>query len=681
MTPSAVLALDDPRSTDPAVVGAKAANLARCAPIGVAPVLPGFVVTTAGVERWPTDPAVGEEVRRSWAALGGETSTVVVRSSSTIEDAGTSSMAGQFTSVLDVHGWEALETAVEKVIRSADRFADDEGRPRPIAVLVQRQLDAALGGVLFSADPVSGDRTRVAVDVVPSRPDELVGGTVTASHYVLTRRGRVVERTGPTGPPLAVGLRRRLARLAIAAEAHFGTPQDIEWAVGADGRLWLLQARPITTLGVAAEGVILGPGPVAETFPEPLSSLEQDLFLPPLRDGIVGALTVTGAVTQRRLDRSPVLVAVGGRVAVDLELLGITRGHVSLWQRISPSALTKHVAVSWRVGRARVALPELARSVIDAVDDHLASIPVLSEVPTVELVDLVELARRELATVHRYEVLAGMLLPTETGPPAASVALRSLRRGRRDGLDDDALVAEHPVVLALRAPRVGAVAPLPAPDPADATLGDAAAADVDDLALREALRLRSRWLQELLARAAVQLGARLVPAADGVAHPVRFLTWAELQAIAGGATVPDDLAARAHVPPGPPLPTSFRRSGDDAVVAVRARRRHEVAGIAAGGGRAVGPARHRVAAGGERPGGVLVVRHLEPELAVLLPVIDGLVSETGSPLSHLAILAREMHVATVVGVPDALARFPPGVQLEVDGNTGDVVVRATEETT
>ena len=67
-----------------------------------------------------------------------------------------------------------------------------------------------------------------------------------------------------------------------------------------------------------------------------------------------------------------------------------------------------------------------------------------------------------------------------------------------------------------------------------------------------------------------------------------------------------------------------------------------------------------------------MVRHLEPELAPLLAGVDGLVAETGSALSHLAIVARELGVATVVGVDDALARFPPGVQVLVDGSTGEV---------
>ncbi|MEU6854738.1 PEP-utilizing enzyme, partial [Actinacidiphila alni] len=72
------------------------------------------------------------------------------------------------------------------------------------------------------------------------------------------------------------------------------------------------------------------------------------------------------------------------------------------------------------------------------------------------------------------------------------------------------------------------------------------------------------------------------------------------------------------------------------------------------------------------PHPVLVVRSLDPALAPLLPGLAGLVAETGSVLSHLAVLAREYHVPTVVGVPDAVGRFGPGTGLVVDGGTGAV---------
>jgi len=72
------------------------------------------------------------------------------------------------------------------------------------------------------------------------------------------------------------------------------------------------------------------------------------------------------------------------------------------------------------------------------------------------------------------------------------------------------------------------------------------------------------------------------------------------------------------------------------------------------------------------PGDVLVVRFLSPSLAGELPNLSGLVSETGSTLSHLAILAREVGVPTVVGKHGAVDRYPEGTAIVVDGETGDV---------
>ena len=72
------------------------------------------------------------------------------------------------------------------------------------------------------------------------------------------------------------------------------------------------------------------------------------------------------------------------------------------------------------------------------------------------------------------------------------------------------------------------------------------------------------------------------------------------------------------------------------------------------------------------PGDVLVVRTLDPGLASLLPGLGGLVAETGSVLSHLAILAREYGVPTVVGLSGATETFTDGTWVVVDGTSGDV---------
>jgi phosphohistidine swiveling domain-containing protein len=662
-----IIALEEARAVDTVLVGSKAANLDRCGAAGL-PILPGFVITTEG-SRHLGDESFEEELRSAWERLAHDRGALVVRSSSTAEDLSKSSMAGRFRSVLDVRGWDRFREAVDAVVASALEVGDADGGTRPMAVLVQRQLDLTVGGVLFGVDPITGDRDHLVVEVVPSRVDDLVGGDVTAAHYVLTRSGRVVERArADAAPPLRRSLRRRLARLARDTAATLGSAQDVEWAVGRDGRLWLLQSRPVTAVADRrGPARVFGPGPVAETFPGPLRRLERDLWIDPLRDGIGRALRASGVVSERALDASPLLVTIGGRVAIDLELTGIATGTETFRRRYGPRQIVRRLAASWRIGRLRVAFPRLARSVVDDVDADLAAIPPLDSLDARVLVDLIERGRRELATVHSYEVLAGMLLPRDNdGLPASLLALDALHIGRDRGWSDDEIIARSPVVLAMTAPSLlSRDLPASVPAPVHEPSG------IEALDEREALRLRARWIQELLALAVRSLARRLV--SDRLldrAELVRELHLEELFAAVDGI-VPIDLEARARGIDGPPLPARFRLTPAGGVLPVEGIG-EELAGMPASAGRAVGIARERVAPGSARDGSILVVGHLEPAFAPLLPSIDGLVSETGSVLSHLAILARELGVPAVVGVPDARRRFPPGTRLVVDGDSGDV---------
>ena len=249
------------------------------------------------------------------------------------------------------------------------------------------------------------------------------------------------------------------------------------------------------------------------------------------------------------------------------------------------------------------------------------------------------------------------------------------------------------MVLALTPPRVG---PDPAPSTIDlrstatsagasspgtagsAGIGTEAAAaapvasvpDPDgDAVVREALRLRARWVQELTARAAWQLGCRLVsvgvlPGEDAV----RLLTLDELRAAALRRAVPDGLATRTD--PGETaraLPAQFRLTADGRPLAVVSP--PGLGGTGAGGGVGTGPAH----LGDDPPAGaVLVVTHLDPRLATVIPRLAGLVAETGSPLSHLAILAREHGIPTVVGHVGATTTYRDAQRLEVDGTAGTV---------
>jgi pyruvate,water dikinase len=661
-----LIGLTDAAALDPRTAGAKAANLARAARAGM-PIIPGFVLTTAGVATGLEDPAIADALLGAWtAASEGGTNALVVRSSSTIEDATASSMAGQFTSVVGVRTWSSFLDAVRRVIDSA-RLGGASSAGLPMAVLVQRELDATVSGVMFSVDPVMANARHVVVEAVRGNPDRLVGGRATAAHFVLSRRGRLLESVRAGDLRLARRQRRALARLAGRARRAFGRAQDIEWAIDGTGRLWLLQSRPVTATGERAlTSMLFGPGPVAETFPAPLSPLEADLWVPPLGEGIRRALAVTGAVGSKRIARSPVVTTVGGWAAVDLELLGVAPRRHTMLHVLNPVPSARRVGAAWRVGRLRTALPVLAGDVVASVDEHLRAVPALSALPAAELAELLDRARRELASVHTLELLAGMLLFHESGASAPAVALHALATSRASGQDDRRTIEEHPVVLALVPPSLASPVL-----PATPTFVPGPAPELADLSARDALRLRTRWLQELTGRLARELGARAVDGGRVASEAlVCELTVDELTEIARGGPVPEDLPSRATAA-GPPLPSAFRISESGRPIAARARGQH-ADGVPASGGRTVGTARHRVLPGAHAGDVVLVVRDLDPTLAALLPSIRGLVAENGSALSHLAILAREFGVPTVVGVDGARRRFPPGTQLLVDGTSGEV---------
>ncbi len=675
-----VVALDDPRAVDPALVGAKAANLARAHVAGL-PALPGVVLTTS----W--SPADAEVATDAWRRLSDDGAhRVVVRSSSTGEDGGGSSMAGVFESVLDVGDEARFRDALDAVVGSAAAARDAGLVDAAMAVLVQPMIDAEWGGVLFGADPMTGRRDRFLVAAVDGGPDLLVSGAVDGWTAVLDRRGRVREaRSGQDSarPPRA--LLRRLAGLARQVTRTYGAPQDIEWAVTADGRLHLLQARPITTIG-PAKGTVFGPGPVAESFPAALGTLEQDLWLSPMRDGLRAALRLdrldAGAGTRTQSDRGG-RRRHGGRRPRRPRCRSSGRRDPaparSASARATPAGRMAGRAVAQRVRRAgdRPRRPCRRRPVRRArtrrAGQSRARRGPAQRPPT-------------LASLHGHEAIAGLLIPSSAAASVtgASLALSAVAQAHAEGVPMAELIERDPVVLALLAPSIGGrnrtedlgivAGPLPAPSGSRDDPDPAAVA-------REALRLRVRWLQELTARAAWELAHRLV-AVEVLPSlgSVRLLTLDELARAAQLRTLPADLDARRE-PTGTSLPSRFRLDDDGGAWAVAApsgrRRRRAGAGDGAAGvstGTATGTV--VVWRDGLDPaatvGAVLVVGHLDPRLAPLISRLGALVAETGSALSHLAILAREYRVPTVVGVAGATTRFGDGDVVTVDGDAGTV---------
>jgi phosphohistidine swiveling domain-containing protein len=323
------------------------------------------------------------------------------------------------------------------------------------------------------------------------------------------------------------------------------------------------------------------------------------------------------------------------------------------------------MGAAWRVGRMRAALPLIASAIVEKIDERLANVPDIRELTNEQLLDVMLQSRRHLISLHGFEVLCGMLEPDEDGAATgAALALRSLALANSEGFEAEDIVADHPEVLALTPPAIQETIELPT------TTSMALSCDAPSTALgpREALRLRVRWVQELSARAAWELGTRMIPARLlGKADQIAQMSLDEITVMVEQGEVPDDLQTRS-TPVSAPLPNAFRVSKDGSPIPVQTDRKGDAA-RGAGGGRGMGRVHH-----GTEPqhGDVLVVRTLDPNLAPLLPTLGGLVAETGNVLSHLAILAREFGVPTVVGRDGATEAFPEGTVVIVDGSTGEV---------
>lgn len=671
-----VVALDDPRAADPDLTGAKAAALSVALGTGLA-ALPGAVLTTAFAREIDagssiaTHPAVAE----AFALVGGPERALVARSSSVAEDQAGSSMAGQFASVIGVRGRDELTAAIEKVL---DSRAQAGAAGTDIAVLVQPLLEPLAGGVLFGVDPVSGRSDRVVVTAVAGAPEPLVSGEVDGSRFVLDLAGRPLETHLGDGPSLSKATLGRLAALAATAADVFGGPQDVEWAVESDDHIVLLQSRPVTSeVRGTPSGPIYGPGPVAETFPEELGRLESDLWVPPLRDAVGRALVLSGAATEHQLQGPDLVVDIGGRIAIDLQRTGEARPRPTLLQRLNPIPPARRLRSAWRVGRLRAALPALADDLLDRTDADLEQVPPIAELTSRQLVALIGRGREVLRSLHAHEILLGLLAGAdEQRLTSASVALRVLAEGRKDGLDDPTILGRSPVVLALTAPRVAGTVELP-PDVLTPDIGGGGGVGSDAGVLREALRLRVRWVQELTGRAAWALGQRLADSGTlEVPEQVRQLAFDEVEAMVTRRAVPIwSLLAAGPAPTSPGLPACFQVSDLGLPIAVR-RADEDGGGTGAGGGVGQGPVTHDTT--DPPPGAVLVTTTLTPGLGHLLPRLGGIVAETGSVLAHLAILARESGVPTVVAFPGAGDRFPPGTSIRVDGSTGDVTILEEE---
>jgi len=234
---------------NPIAAGGKAASLHQIKAAGF-PVPPGFVVA-ADVDL----DQIEAELQDAVMAVGGY--PVAVRSSAQLEDLANSSFAGQYATHLELRSLAGLIEAIANCRASAltpqvlsylnkNAF----GHNAQIGALVQKVFDVAVAGVAFSIHPHTGREEHAFVECCLGLGDRLVSGQTTPTQYTLRLEdGSLVERrAGAEDVFLPDGTLRKLCRYALELQAHFGMPQDIEWAMERCGTLWILQSRPITRI-------------------------------------------------------------------------------------------------------------------------------------------------------------------------------------------------------------------------------------------------------------------------------------------------------------------------------------------------------------------------------------------------------------------------------------------------
>ncbi|MEU6161758.1 rifamycin-inactivating phosphotransferase [Streptomyces sp. NPDC047130] len=258
-------------------IGERIDRLSRMDPADRESVGESAAALRRAIERIAVPDDVATEITGALARYG-DGAAYAVRSSATAEDLPTASFAGQQDTYLNVVGraevlrhvvrcWASLFTGRAVTYRRRNGVDDREVR---MAVVVQRMVGPSASGVLFTADPVTGNRKVATVESGFGLGEALVSGLVNPDVHRV-RDGEVVARTvnakhravlalpGGGTRDVEVGAERqrvpaltdaqvlRLVELGRRVEAHFGSPQDIEWCLVGDG-FALVQSRPITTL-------------------------------------------------------------------------------------------------------------------------------------------------------------------------------------------------------------------------------------------------------------------------------------------------------------------------------------------------------------------------------------------------------------------------------------------------
>jgi len=721
---STVRRLANVRKADAAEVGAKAAQLGELIAAGVR--VPDGVVLTVAAGGVSADERASL-LRAAVADLG--KGPFAVRSSAIAEDAAERSFAGMYETVLDVPA-DGLPVATDRVVASAQAARVQAYGPAAdghMAVIVQRMVAPAAAGVALTADPISGDRRTCVVTAVRGLGERLVSGATAGDEWVVAGAVATARRQAEhaIGRDQAMHVADEARRIASAV----GVPQDVEWAIDADGALWILQARPMTALPPDVSWDPPAPGAFTrqlrfgEWISEPVTPLFESWLLTAMEERAhADYLQMIG----QRIPR-PYHVVVNGWYFYTLNwatpaafarnlpnMLWHLIRHPRRVAGINPATVRHSVPILEREWRAEVR-PRY-RAAVEAAEARVEALPVTSLPALID--ELAELAGESFTWVtalagagYKLEVnlarffrrhlapsLGGSHLPLLTGfepptdPPRHAVASLDWWHapGPRAGSATTAASDHAALVETRHAAEEAAFAAL-ASSPRRLRTFRKLLTDAQHLVpLREeqVAELTIAW--PVMRRAVWRIGEAL--ASRGVISDpddIFFLTRQEtLSALAdGGSASRVEVARRrsareqqarlvAPLVVGRLNPLLGRLlAGMSRLFGAVPSGTAIVSGTPASPGRASGPV--RVIRGPEhfgelQPGEILVAPLTAPAWTPLFTRAAAVVTDIGSPAAHASIIAREYGLPAVVGCGDATARLRTGMQVIVDGTTGNV---------
>jgi len=787
-----------PRGTDE--VGGKARNLMRLLDLGM-PVPSGFVITTqafrALAESNGIPAALERAIAAAYTALG--SGPVAVRSSATTEDLDHASFAGEQETILNVRGLPALLDAIRSVWASLfsaravayRRHAGQDQTPPAMAIVVQKMVDAQTAGVLFTVDPVSADRSRIAIDACQGLGDALVSGEITPDHYEIDRAN--LNGTARATGCLTSAQLAALAKLALRIESAFGCPQDIEWAIDRHG-IRILQARPITTLPAesapkvewtnpvpGAVWVRRGGGGLTEYLPgapSPLYATSQLQLISDLHDLHGDEMGIAASRPSYALINGHVYMRQDYKLSLRALLLPFrywqaARRGVRQWlnwlaghlrqldqlssvriEKLSNSALLEHLAsliqlnsIAWdmtvrasrtwvfteplfrhiyrwirpitevdptvflrgfesRTLEAESALCELVRGAL--IDPEInRSLLLDSATQTLDRLSHTPGGRFWLEEFQAYSRKYGHLVDNHDymfpAPADDPAKILSSIRLRMNLIQQDPLARQKQLAAGRLQATVQAFEKLAAFPVRRALFRWILAWAQEGPSVREDVYFNALRGWPAARRAILELGQRF--AASGVIErtaDIFFLTWPEVKRIAAGSetgslasTVESRrdehrLHSRLSPPPsvpltGPPLTASRRIKnllkrlivGKDSCIAGPG----ELRGAPASPGRVTGPARLVSSAsefGRLQKGDIVVTRNATPDWTPAFTIAAGLITDSGGPLSHTSILAREFGIPAVMGVQTATRCIAEGQLVTIDGGDGSIRLHGGE---